>query len=109
MRTGTLLSTPLEQLRDLSVIAHCGDMDCPPPPPIPVARVAASRRGARVADVAHTFHCAACGRLAEAVSLREDCADGGWILQPIATPGQSRMQWPWFPNRRGALAATLSM
>ncbi|EHM03442.1 hypothetical protein HMPREF9946_00117 [Acetobacteraceae bacterium AT-5844] len=91
-RAGALLSTPLERLSGLSVIAHCGDVDCPPPRPIPVADVAAVRRGARVADVAHTFRCTACGRLAQNVSLREDRAEGGWILQPIAAPAAGAVQ-----------------
>jgi hypothetical protein len=85
-RSGSLLSTPLEQLVGLSVVAHCGDPDCPAPRPIPMAEVLANHRGSRVEDVAGSFYCTACSRAAQAVSLREECRGGGWILQPVMTP-----------------------
>jgi len=87
-RSGSLLSTPLEQLVGLSVVAHCGDPDCPAPRPIPVAEVLANHRGSCVEDVAGSFYCTACSRTAQAVSLRQECRGGGWILQPVMTPAQ---------------------
>jgi hypothetical protein len=92
---GDLLSTPLEQLTGLSVIAHCGDPDCPAPRPIPVAEVLAQRPRARVCDVASKFHCTACSRAARAVSLREECRNGSWILQPVLWPQQPWPQQLW--------------
>lgn len=89
-RSGLLLSTPLEQIVGLRFVAHCGDPDCPAPRPIPVADVLATYRGACVGDVAETFPCTACSRVAKAVSLRQDTGRNSWILQPVVTPRWSR-------------------
>ncbi|MBO1078155.1 hypothetical protein [Roseomonas haemaphysalidis] len=83
-----LLRAPLADLRSLTLIAHCGDPDCPPPRPIPVGDVMEARGNRALSNVVGGLHCTACGRAAQTVSLREDCPDG-WILQPVVLPGAS--------------------
>lgn len=86
-RRRRLPSTRLSRLRGLAVIAHCGDPDCPAPRAIPMGDVLAARGDVPLAEVLGGFRCTACGRGAQAVSLRQDCP-GGWIVQPVASPGR---------------------
>jgi hypothetical protein len=83
-----LLASPLDTLLKTSLIAHCGALGCPPPRPIPVADVMASRGNRPLSAVLHGLFCTACGSPAQAVSLRAEC-QGGWILQPVVVPQEA--------------------